>query len=405
MKILLSAYACEPNMGSEPGVGWNWAVELLNLGHEVWVLTREYHRPPIERELAKSIENPKLKFIYYDPDLLDLRWDTGKKPSGIYMHHFLWQWGAWRYAKEIHSSEKFDMVHHVTYVSVRLPSFMGNLGIPFIFGPVGGGETAPWRLRLTYPFKGMITDLVRDAANHLVKLDPFMRHTFSKADRIYTTSIQTKALVPKKYHSKTFVNLAIGMPNLAGKSVVREKRSSNTFHIVYMGRFLYWKGMHLGLKALALALGDGHDIHLTMIGDGADKENLANLSKKLKVEDKIDWVGWVDTKELPRIYSKHDVLLFPSLHDSGGMVVLEAMAHGVPVICLNLGGPGVMVDNSCGRVIEVAGLSETAVSSAIAVVLKELSGDRQLWKQLSDGALKKAAKYNWSNVVRTIYDK
>lgn len=40
MKLLLSAYACELNTGSEPGVGWHWAAEVTRLGHEVWVLTR-----------------------------------------------------------------------------------------------------------------------------------------------------------------------------------------------------------------------------------------------------------------------------------------------------------------------------------------------------------------------------
>ncbi len=403
MKILLSAYACEPNQGSEPGIGWSWATELLKLGHEVWVITREYHRPPIECELAKSVENPKLKFIYYDPDYWDLRWDVGKKPKGLFLHYFLWQWGAYRYAREVHASEKFDLVHHITYGSFRLPSFMGNLGVPFIFGPAGGGESAPWRLRFGYPFKGLIADMLRDVMNQLVRFDPFMRYTFNKADYIYATSSQTKALIPKKYHSKTNISLAIGMPNLLSKSVVNGKRPSKPFRIVYVGRFLYWKGMHLGLRALALALEDGHDIRLTMIGDGQDKKNWVGLSEKLNIEDKIDWVGWLDIKESARIYSECDILLFPSLHDSGGMVVLEAMAHGLPVICLNIGGPGVMVDNSCGRVIEVDGLNEVAVSHALAEALKELSGDQQLWKQLSDGALKKSAEYNWLNIVRKVY--
>ena len=56
MKILLSAYACEPNKGSEPGVGWHWALELGYLGHDVWVLTRANNRPAIEAE--QNRKNP-----------------------------------------------------------------------------------------------------------------------------------------------------------------------------------------------------------------------------------------------------------------------------------------------------------------------------------------------------------
>ena len=63
-RILLSAYACEPGRGSEPGVGWGWATELAELGHEVWVLTRADNRMTIARNPPVDPLNPR--FIYYD---------------------------------------------------------------------------------------------------------------------------------------------------------------------------------------------------------------------------------------------------------------------------------------------------------------------------------------------------
>ena len=64
MKILLSAYACEPRKGSEPGVGWSAAL-LLSDEHDVWVLTRANNRAAIERELGRC-PLPRLHFVYYD---------------------------------------------------------------------------------------------------------------------------------------------------------------------------------------------------------------------------------------------------------------------------------------------------------------------------------------------------
>ena len=65
LKILLSAYACEPNKGSEPEIGWKWATTLSNLGHEVYVITRRNNKELIELYLSKN-EYKKLSFIYFD---------------------------------------------------------------------------------------------------------------------------------------------------------------------------------------------------------------------------------------------------------------------------------------------------------------------------------------------------
>jgi hypothetical protein len=170
MKILLSAYACEPNKGSEPGVGWNWALALVRRGHMVWVVTRKNNQVSIELELAKLGETyvSNLHFFYYDLPSWATWWKKARR--GVHLYYLLWQWGAYQLAKKKHSTQTFELVHHITFVSVRQPSFMGNLKIPFIFGPVAGGEHAPWPLRNGFGWQGWLKDLVRDFANLLVRL-------------------------------------------------------------------------------------------------------------------------------------------------------------------------------------------------------------------------------------------
>jgi hypothetical protein len=176
VKILLSAFACEPNHGSEPGVGWDWAVFLAQAGHHVVVLTRSQSRLAIEKEMQRAAV-PRLHFQYFDVPQ-SLRW---QKRGPLHLHYILWQWLAARFARKLHQLEQFDCVHHVTLAGLRAPSFMGDLGIPFIFGPVGGGERAPWRLRHGYSPAGLISDAVRDFANLMVPFTPFMSETFAKA--------------------------------------------------------------------------------------------------------------------------------------------------------------------------------------------------------------------------------
>lgn len=401
MKILLSAYACEPNRGSEPGVGWNWAIELVKLGHEVWVLTRANNRNVIEAELQNTEYSDKLHFIYYDlPDSI-MKWKNIK--GGIYLYYLLWQWFGYKAVEKTHIKQKFDIVHHVTFVSIRQPSFMGRLGIPFIFGPVAGGENAPYLLRKGFGIKGWFRDFIRDIANCLIKIDPLTLLTFTSAQQILVTSIQTQKLLPSVFQNKTQIQLAIGINQTFAKT--RQSRNDRKeFKILYVGNFLYLKGMHLGIKAFVKLLNSIPEATLTMVGDGPEFDYWKSIANKHKITDRIIWNDRVSQEKLSNIYSDHDVLLFPSLHDSGGMVVLEAMIHGLPVVCLDIGGPGVMVDETCGIKIQTNCKTPSQIIDEIAEALFQMSDDKVLFNDLKIGALNKSKQYYWPSVVKKIYE-
>lgn len=404
MKILLSAYACEPYKGSEPNVGWNWAITLASTGHFPWVITRENNKPNITAALKEIPRQAQPIFCFYDLPHWARWWKKGNK--GIRIYYFLWQLGAYRLAKKVNAQEHFDCVHHVTFVGVRQPSFMGNLGIPFIFGPVGGGEKAPRKLRRGYGWRGQLADLFRDVTNYLIKFNPLMLHTFNKAYQIYVTSEQTRKLLPKKYWPKTHVKLAIGWEKMPTASVARKvnnKYKESFFQVLYVGQFIHWKGMHLGLKAFAILMKIKPNAHLTMVGQGPCAENWKQLSRHLGIEKSIDWIPWVERDTLPEIYAKHDVFLYPSLHDSGGMVVLEALAHGLPVVCLDLGGPGTLVNSSCGYVIKTKSAEESEVEKALARSLFLVANDRSLRQELSKAALLRSEEFAWDEKILSIY--
>jgi glycosyltransferase involved in cell wall biosynthesis len=404
MRVLLSAYSCLPGGGSEPGVGWNWARCIAANGHSVTVITRAVNRQAIETFVERNTVGP-IQFVFHD--LSPILQRIYKLPFGSYAYYFLWQYTAANRAFELHRTERFDCVQHVTWASFRVPSFMGRLKIPFTFGPVGGGEDTPKSLRPGLGWRGRIFDAIRRLSS--AALAPWMAYTYETASEILTTTTETLNKIPRKYRHKGRNQQTVGI-DLEGllslRSAVRQHpvpRKSKRLELLYVGRLLPWKGLHLLLKALALLESSHSSLHLAVIGSGRDLARLQSLAKHLKVDEIVSWIPWMPREELIGVYSDFDLFTFPSLHDSGGAAVLEALTFGLPVVCLDLGGPGVAVNNSCGRVISTAGVNEDQVVSAIAQFIQEVMADRSLLHSLSESARRHAATLTWQANVNSIY--
>ncbi|HEV2132766.1 MAG TPA: glycosyltransferase family 4 protein [Terracidiphilus sp.] len=403
MKILLSAYACDPTKGSESTVGWNWAWHLDQAGHEVWVLTLPMWQPGIDAALrACPVANlhfeyvPVRHFAYYH------------RIGGCYPHYFVWLWLAYLRARKLHRDHRFDCVHHVTYVSLRSPTLMGRLGIPFIFGPLAGGDTIPKRLRKSLSPKARRKERLRDLSNWLLRWDPLVRSAVRSASVVAVTSDQTRNLLPRRLRSQAMSQLAVALPeftvgNPDEKSPLLPSRDRSGVRIAYVGMLLYLKGLHLGFRAFAEMRKCIPTAQFTVIGRGPDEAWLHALASELEIADSIEWVPWMDRNRLLDLYSQFDLLLFPSLRDSGGMVVLEALSRGVPVVCLDLGGPGVMVDETCGRKIPTANRSESEVVNAMAVEMIALASDSGSLAALKAGAIERARQFTWPRALKKLY--
>jgi glycosyltransferase involved in cell wall biosynthesis len=407
MRILLSAFSCGPHRGSEEGVGWNWAVEAARLGHDVIALTQTELQGEIEAEVASGRLPPALRFEFFMPPWLDWlqRKGVALKFEQLTWHlvHLVWQIRAYRHARQHLAAWRPDLVHHITFSGIRHPTLMGRLPIPLVLGPLGGGERAPYALRRGFGWRGWLTDALRDLHTCLIRWDPITRRACADALVIYVKTEQSRRALPARWQGKTEVHLEIGTRDLA--DAPRPERAPGApLRLLFAGRFLYWKGMHLGLKGFALLLGRGVDARLTMLGGGPDEQAWRQLAERLGIGHAVDWLAWVEHSRIGELYRRHDALLFPSLHDSSGNVVLEALVHGLPVVCLDLGGPAELVDGRCGRVVATAGRSEAACAQGLADALEELAGNHALLRQLSDGARARAHTLRWSRLVGSLYD-
>lgn len=401
MKILLSAYACHPTIGSEARLGWQWAQQLAARGHQVWVLTRETSRSDIETFLG-AVECPdNLHFLYHEcPRLLPVL--KLLKARFRYFYYYVWQWGAHKLARRCHARESFDLVHHVTWVQYRAPSFMGRLGIPFVFGPVAGGESTPWRLRLVSGLRQALVDLLRDAWSVIARIDPMVLRTYRDAMRINVTSPDTLRRLPAWAAPKAHVQLAIAYEPPSTPPKV-EQPAQQGLRLLFVGRFLGLKGMSMGLNALARVLKDNPGAALTMVGDGPERDAWRSQAERLGIGARVTWIDWIAHDDVQALYASHDVLLFPSLHDSGGLVVLEAMAQGMPVVCLDLGGPGIMVDATCGIKVAVAQCSRRMVEAALAEALLRLMTEPGLLARLGVGARRRTSQFDWNSLIAGTY--
>src|SRR5262245_35246616 len=144
LKVLISAYACEPGKGSEPEVGWQWALQMARF-HDVTVLTRANNRPLIEQALSKlpvSESVPTFVYLNLSPFLLGLN----RRFKAVNLYYVRWQRAARRFVSELHARHAFDLMHHATFAAFRYPTAIRGHGAPVVWGPVGGVESIPLNL-------------------------------------------------------------------------------------------------------------------------------------------------------------------------------------------------------------------------------------------------------------------
>jgi glycosyltransferase involved in cell wall biosynthesis len=389
MKLLISAFSCAPHRGSEIGVGWNWSIEAHRLGHQVCVLVCPAHRDAIAAAVRADAALKEIRWAF--PELAYWPVEQGKEPKRSRPYNVLWQRAALRAARALQREVGFDVVHHLTWGGVRAPTFLGSLGPPLIIGPIGGGETSPRSLRDGFRLKGRILESIRDLSNLTIRINPLVRGGLANAAAIFVKTPDTLRLMNGTLKKKTGVFLELGIRQA-------EIGSPRTPHqtpprLLYAGRLLYWKGVHIAIQAFSKILITIPSARLTIVGSGPEEIKLKSDVIARNLDSNVDFLPWLSQDELFRLYDTHDLLLFPSLHDSSGGVVLEALCHGMPVVCLDLGGPKEIVTPKSGVIIKIDGLNTAQLASRMADEICKLLASPATLATLSAGAIARAHNF------------
>lgn len=375
MKILLSAYACEPNRGSEQGVGWGWATELAKT-NDVWVLTRDRNQKRIEKYLNEHPEYqlPGLHFIYVGVSKKLTFWKKGNR--GIRIYYMLWQKAAYKAARKWNEKIGFQCVQHVTFVSYTQPTYLYKLGIPLIWGPVSGGENIPKEISIKMTAKEKLIETVRKCSQTTALWMPSIRRTMEKSTLILAATEETKKRIPKRYKNKTYLLPAIGLETVSVAGTAR--KGDEKFRIVMAGRLIYWKAFDIGINAFKALAKEFPYVELHILGEGTQKLYLKKLAGEY-LDTRIFFHNPVAHDHIYDFYAGYNLFLNTTLRDSGCMTMMEAMAVGLPCIAIATGGPKVLASFGNVDLVEPSTYYETVeeIASRLknAIVYKETETD------------------------------
>ena len=399
--ILISAYACEPNKGSEPGVGWNWAIELIRLGHNVKIITRSNNQNSINKLIKTEKKLKRNNFFYYDLPKFFLFFKN-KIPFGVQIYYYLWQIFLYKNLKKQKFINNYQIIHHLTLGSVRLPSFLWKLKKKFIFGPVGGFEfDKKTNIKKTFKFKDRLYEIFREKLTlFMINYNKDLKNCYKNSDLILSRNNLTKKNLQNYFKKKILVSLDVASSDPI-KTLNKKKES---FKFLFVGRFYNWKGGDVLIDAFYKAIKKDPKLVLHFYGNGPELKNWSKKITKLGLENNIKIIGFIDKKKLNRIYQNYNVLILPTFHDSGCSAIMEALSFSLPVICLNIGGPGDTIDKSCGIKISInSKTSKNKIINQLSNSIIRIKHDKNFYKKLVNGAYNKAKSNTWSLLVKKTY--
>jgi glycosyltransferase involved in cell wall biosynthesis len=385
MNILLSAYACRPGAGSEPATGWGWAIHLAQAGCQVYLFTAGRNRIAIEAYLR---EHPCPELHAYFIEV------PGMNPmSSGALHYILWQYFALRFARSLQATVTFDLVHHVSYGTVVIPTPLARLGLPTIFGPVGGGQVAPGSL-LCYFGKKRRDEWLRTRLMQLLPKIWLYRSRVKGFRMVFAANSETRRLL--RDAGCEHVELLCDTGALPEHCLENPRTfvPTSEIRLLWVGRFVPRKGLALALDALALA---NPKVHLTIMGGGLTVEAMAAKIAERGLTGRVQWKGsrasWSEVREA---YLSHDALLFSSLRDSFGSQNLEAMCSALPVISLNLGGVRDFISPDAGIKVDIGGTAQEVVRRLAGAIDSFAALSMEARNQMSSAALRCAHSFLWT---------
>ncbi|MDB5540185.1 MAG: glycosyl transferase group 1 [Devosia sp.] len=362
MRILLIAPNCDGEDVGEAWFAFQWASRLA-LRHEVTLLT--YHKR--NRTPARQQLNGLRVIEWKEPPLVGRAERLNSMLAPGYLP-FYWRARSW-IRSALRRGECFDIIHQPVPEAMRYPCPAMGFNIPVIIGPVGGGlrsppafaaeEAAdPWFVRL----RGL--DLFR------LRHDPLLRRTYEGAACVLGIGsyVEESLRYLRIRRFETMADVAIEHVPLA----VDRTGRTGPVRALFVGRLVRTKGVREAVRAVAMC----KDLQLTLdiVGDGPDRAYCVALADELGVTDRVQFHGRKPREAIEEFYRAADVFVFPSYREPGGSVVLEAMAHGLPLIVCDRGGPSATVSDACGYKLSVT--TPEALSRDVAAALRRLATDK-----------------------------
>lgn len=401
LSILINAYACSPNMGSEPGMAWNWCVNLAK--HcELHIITEGEFRDNIEKVLPTLPQGKNMHF-YYNPVSDEIRkmcWNQGD--WRFYKYYKEWQWKTYKIAEEICNHTHIDILHQLNMIGFREPGYLWRIkGIPFVWGPIGGLKQFPTNYLEGCSLKMKIFNHLKNFINICqIKFDVRVNQAFTRAD-LLISSIPDSYKAIKKY--KRLNSIIIPETGCFDFKESEERDFYNEkLHILWVGKFDFRKQLSLAIKAIKET--QNPNLHLDIYGTGNETQikEYKEVTQTLQIENQITWHGSQPNTKVLEAMRKSHVFLFTSISEDTSTVVLEAVSNQLPVVCFNTCGMGYVINDKVGIKIELSNPKQSI--QEFAQVLNRLESNRNLLKEMSENCKQRQIELSWDNKARQMVE-
>ena len=439
-KIFVSAYACEPGLGSEIGVGWHWVLEMSRY-FELWVLTRESNRKSIEPWIAERTEYAGIHFVYYDLPQWARRWKRGMR--GVRIYYMLWQWLTNGVVRRVMMENGIDTYHLLTYGNAMWPASRYGMKQRFVWGPVSAGVSLPKFLTKHFSWKSRMKEVARRWMRWLLPLNVGFRRRCKNADLILCKTDDTIQCVPRKWRDKCVQMTDVAVEMRDAENYQTPKRYDETkINYVAAGTLVGWRTMDVLLESWkrmgeitdyrlqitdsvpstgsgtvstssGTESGDGqrtmdnssflipHSSLLTIVGDGPERGRLERLVDELGVRDSVRFVGQVDMETYYSYIAQADVVVNPCFREGAVTVSFDSMAMGKPLVCFDTGGYTHYFKPEYSRVIKGVKSRAEAVER-LSEAMVELA-DKELIARMGAEAKRNSGLYDWEHKGEMIH--
>jgi glycosyltransferase involved in cell wall biosynthesis len=391
LKVLVSAYACHPEQGSEPGVGWNWVREIARY-HDVWLLTEAERFAPVTESAIRTDQDLRnaVKVVGIPRERRAERW---LKSLAYYYTYEKWQRAALAQARQLHRQVRFDVVHQLNMIGYREPGFLWSLDVPFVWGPIGGFAQMPWSYLRAMGTSGALTLGLRNLANETqMRLSHRVRTAMHASDVLIAATSVDSAAIAKFYGRHAAVVHETGTAP-ESEPAVRTIKSGEPLQVLWCGLMVPRKAVGVALRAVARAAQE-IPLEFHLYGTGPQQPFARGLSQQLGIHGHCHFHGQRPRAEVvDRMRSSH-VLLFPSLQEATSATVPEALATGLPVLCHKTCGQGDIVTAEVGIGVPVTDPPRSVEAFAKALVSLWREPDRL--RAYSIAAAQGAPRLAWS---------
>jgi glycosyltransferase involved in cell wall biosynthesis len=271
---------------------------------------------------------------------------------------------------------------------------------------MGGGQRTPKGFFKGYPLIGKLEDIERGVSQWIGRTLLWSRRRCMKRARaILICNGDTREKFPKRYQPKIEDFPVTGMEAGDASLPLEPREPGSPLRILTSGRLVFWKNFAAAVEAFARFSAGGAGASFTIVGEGPESGRLNALVDGLNLRGEVSFAPWLPQKDLWKLMRSCDIFLYPSLREGGGAVVVEAMANGLPVICLDSAGPGFHIQKGWG--IKIAPVDPPSIVRGMAEALQQLAADADLRRSMSAAARKRAQEvYVWDRLgdrIETIY--